>query len=250
MIIRKNAKDLSPGEKKAFTDAVLALKVQPSQLHPGDSTRGRYDDYVEVHYNAMMAMMMGHVPNWGHLSAAFGPWHRVLLHHFESELRSTSPQAASVALPYWDWTDGASTSAVFAPDLLGGDGRAADGQVLDGPFAYSAGHWKVVVKDDNTDPDFLARSFGTDASAPSLPDQSLQDPVMLLGVYDEAPWYDSARKTAVQRNRADQLFRFRLEYDLHNLVHRYIGGDMALASSPNDPVFWFHHCNLDRLWSY
>jgi hypothetical protein len=24
---------------------------------------------------------------------------------------------------------------------------------------------------------------------------------------------------------------------------------MALAASPNDPVFWLHHCNLDRLWS-
>lgn len=250
MIIRRNAKDLLPLEKKAFTDAVLALKNQPSQLHPGDAARGRYDDFVEVHYNAMMAMMMGHVPNWGHLSSAFGPWHRVFLYHFESELRATSVQAASVALPYWNWTDDASTAAVFAPDLLGGNGRASDGQVLDGPFAYSTGRWNIVVKDSRADPDFLARSFGADQSAPALPDKKLQDPVMELSIYDETPWYDNKRKTAAQRDRADQLFRFRLEYDLHNLVHRYIGGDMALASSPNDPVFWLHHCNLDRLWSY
>lgn len=23
---------------------------------------------------------------------------------------------------------------------------------------------------------------------------------------------------------------------------------MELTSSPNDPVFWLHHCNIDRLW--
>ncbi|MER9586218.1 tyrosinase family protein [Mesorhizobium sp. M0276] len=250
MIIRKDAMHLLPTEKKAFTDAVLALKKQPSKFHPSDESRGRYDDFVEVHYNAMMAMMMGHVPNWGHLSAAFGPWHRVYLYHFESELRATSAEAASVALPYWDWTNKPSTAAVFAPDLLGGNGQPADSQVMDGPFAHAAGNWNVVVKDDNTNPDFLTRQFGADQSAPKLPGKTAQNAVMAIGVYDEAPWYDDSRKTAAQRNRADQLFRFRLEYDLHNLVHRYIGGDMALASSPNDPVFWLHHCNLDRLWSY
>lgn len=250
MIIRKNAKDLSSAEKKAFTDAVLALKARPSQLHPGDKTRGRYDDYVEVHFNAMSAMMIGHVPNWGHLSAAFGPWHRVYLHHFETELRATSAAAASVSLPYWDWTDNASTAAVFSSDLLGGTGRASDGRVMDGPFAFAAGHWKIAVKDDPSTPDYLTRQLGADSSATSLPTKAMQNAVMALTIYDESPWYDSKRKTAAQRQRVNDLFRFGLEYDLHNLVHRYVGGDMATASSPNDPVFWFHHCNLDRLWSY
>lgn len=247
MIVRKNAKELTAAEKAAFVDAVLVLKKQPSRLHPQDKSRGRYDDFVEVHYNAMMAMMIGHVPNWGHLSAAFCAWHRVLLFHFESELRSIKP---AVALPYWDWTDRDSTKAVFAADLLGSDGRQKDGQVTDGPFAYERGNWKIVVKDDAGNPDYLTRSFGADPSAKSLPDKRRdQDPVMALPVYDQAPWYDSQRTTAAQRDAADGLFRFRLEYDLHNLIHRYVGGDMALAASPNDPVFWLHHCNIDRLWS-
>src|SRR5207245_1593357 len=112
------------------------------------------------------------------------------------------------------------------------------------------GNWTVVVKDADTDPDYLQRQIGADPTAPALPDkQADQDPVMALTTYDEAPWYDSERRTPQQRARVDALFRFRLEYDLHNLVHRYVGGDMALAASPNDPVFWLHHCNLDRLWS-
>ncbi|MEU2075501.1 tyrosinase family protein [Streptomyces sp. NPDC013489] len=37
--------------------------------------------------------------------------------------------------------------------------------------------------------------------------------------------------------------------DIHNLVHRWIGGNMELTSSPNEPVFWVHHANVDRLWA-
>jgi tyrosinase len=247
MIIRKNAKDFGPDDKKAFTDAVLALKTKPSLLHPGDGLHSRYDDYVEVHLNAMNAMMIGHVQNWGHLSAAFGPWHRVLLAHFESELRMID---SSATLPFWDWTDADSTAAVFADDFLGSDGQGTDGQVMDGPFAFAKGKWRVIVKDDDSNPDFLARSLGADPSATALPDKTQdQDPVMALTDYDESPWYDDMRTTPAQRARVDTLFRFRLEYDLHNLIHRYVGGDMALAASPNDPVFWLHHCNIDRLWS-
>jgi tyrosinase len=35
---------------------------------------------------------------------------------------------------------------------------------------------------------------------------------------------------------------------LHNRVHVFIGGDMSPASSPNDPVFFLNHCNVDRIW--
>jgi tyrosinase len=34
-----------------------------------------------------------------------------------------------------------------------------------------------------------------------------------------------------------------------HLVHRWMGGTMVAMSSPNDPVFWLHHANIDRLWS-
>ena len=42
-------------------------------------------------------------------------------------------------------------------------------------------------------------------------------------------------------------FSFNLE-DIHNLVHVLVGGDMVdIATSAYDPIFWFHHCNVDRL---
>ena len=35
---------------------------------------------------------------------------------------------------------------------------------------------------------------------------------------------------------------------LHNRVHLYIGGNMAPMTSPNDPVFFLHHCFIDEVW--
>src|SRR5262249_32218204 len=81
MRIRKNVKHLSAAEKGRFVDAVLALKAVPSVLHPGDPVLRRYDDYAEMHMNAMMAS-----PGWAHRRPAFFPWHRVMVLQFENDL--------------------------------------------------------------------------------------------------------------------------------------------------------------------
>jgi tyrosinase len=39
-----------------------------------------------------------------------------------------------------------------------------------------------------------------------------------------------------------------LEGGPHDPVHNIIGGAMATMQSPNDPIFWLHHANIDRLW--
>lgn len=35
---------------------------------------------------------------------------------------------------------------------------------------------------------------------------------------------------------------------LHNRVHVFVGGDMSPSASPNDPIFYLNHCNVDRIW--
>lgn len=37
----------------------------------------------------------------------------------------------------------------------------------------------------------------------------------------------------------------------HNTVHMFVGGNTMPrpAVSPNDPMFWLHHANVDRLWA-
>ena len=41
----------------------------------------------------------------------------------------------------------------------------------------------------------------------------------------------------------------RLLEQVHNNVHLAVGGEMATAESPADPIFWLHHANVDRLWA-
>jgi tyrosinase len=38
--------------------------------------------------------------------------------------------------------------------------------------------------------------------------------------------------------------------NIHNGIHVWVGGTMSIVSTaPADPVFWLHHCNIDRIWA-
>jgi hypothetical protein len=44
-------------------------------------------------------------------------------------------------------------------------------------------------------------------------------------------------------------FQSGLEGTPHGTVHTTIGGNMGnFAGAGRDPIFWLHHCNIDRLW--
>ncbi len=217
MRIRKNVKHLSNDEKNRFVNAVLALKSKPSVLHPGDANLSRYDDYPEIHMNAMMAS-----PGWAHRRPAFFPWHRVMLLAFENDLVAADP---SVTIPYWDWPDSASNP--LTPGFLGGDGDPADSdKVKTGPFAHDgANAWTLKVKDDSGDPDFLQRSFGTDPTAMTLPTSSDVFTALNIDHYESFPWANSSSG-----------LRANVEISLHNLVHRWLAGTMGMMTSPNDPA--------------
>jgi hypothetical protein len=68
--------------------------------------------------------------------------------------------------------------------------------------------------------------------------------------YDSAPWSEAAMPSF--RNRLEGwLFRTgdQIGPRMHNRVHVWVGGDMQFGTSPNDPVFFLHHANVDRLWA-
>jgi hypothetical protein len=40
-----------------------------------------------------------------------------------------------------------------------------------------------------------------------------------------------------------------IEHSGHNIVHWFVGGKMgAKTTAVHDPIFWFHHANIDRVW--
>src|SRR5262245_26569356 len=94
---RVNHSALSATAKTALVNAILALKNDvDSVLHPG--LQNRYDDFVEVHKNAMLGPGMFHPMPHG--TPLFYPWHRVLLRQFERALQ-TAANDSTITLPYW-----------------------------------------------------------------------------------------------------------------------------------------------------
>jgi tyrosinase len=44
-------------------------------------------------------------------------------------------------------------------------------------------------------------------------------------------------------------FEFFWENYLHDNIHGWVGGSMAIAAwCAYDPLFWAHHCTVDRIW--
>jgi len=225
--VRHNHRDLTGPQKTAFVNAVLALKnAVDSVLHPG--AQKRYDDYVEIHKNAMIGPAM--FEPMPHGSPLFFPWHRILLRQFELDLQKAANDPA-ITLPYWDW-DQSDPGTPFTADFLGGDGDKAQGnRVTSGPFAFASGKFRIVVADDPQDDPGLRREFGEDAAA------HLPTPAQMSSGLGRIPYWGGS-----------SCFETVLEISLHNPVHNWVGGNMAEATSPNDPVFFLHHAYIDCLW--
>jgi len=43
-------------------------------------------------------------------------------------------------------------------------------------------------------------------------------------------------------------FEPNLENGIHGLIHMFVGFSMTVMISPDDPLFFLHHCNIDRLF--
>src|SRR5262249_2522958 len=123
MNTRKNHADLTAAEKATFVSAVLALKNKvKSVLKPGKMRR--YDDFVQVHKNAMMGPdMIMPMPHGGPL---FFPWHRILLRQYELALQAAGGDP-KIAIPYSGWGLPWAKNP-FTQYFMGGGGEVRQGQ--------------------------------------------------------------------------------------------------------------------------
>ena len=208
--------------------AVLRLKA-----------KGTYDQLVKDHRTAMPSMGTAmSMAKMAHRNPWFLPWHRQFLLRFERELRKVDDR---VRLPYWDWLDDRSkSSSLWDDDFMGGSGEGAKQHVATGPFAYGAGDWNLKVQSDGVRDPALRRALGQDGRLPSK--------AQIRGAIERTP-YDAAPWDDMKRSRRGRGFRPVLEHLVHDPVHMWVGGTMELPTSPNDPVFFLHHANVDRLWA-
>jgi len=245
MIIRKNVKTLKDSEKKDLVDAITSLKRD-----------GTYDQFVLTHNNAAMTPapwggdMEDAQRSMAHSGPVFLPWHREFILRFEKALQSVVPE---IALPYWKWEDDAGLpndhpGAVWSDDLVGGDGDPFDNcNVSSGPFSKS-NNWNIVCGSGDKD-GFLQRCFGKlQPGFQQLPDANDVSYAMGIGTYDQAPWSEASMGSF--RNTLEGWIGINKgPPELHNRVHCWVGGSMFPMTSPNDPVFFLHHSNVDRIWA-
>jgi tyrosinase len=219
MAVRKDANTLTAAERTELVAAILALKAA-----------GIYDQFVLRHANAIYLSI--------HRCSAFLPWHRRFIWDLESELQRVSNNP-NLGLPYWNWPQGGAGASMWDDDLLGGDGGAIDEIVTSGPFRQ--GQW-TIVNSSGGPAGPLTRAFGRAGWAQTLPTQAEIDQVGAVTPYDGPNWNDFS----------DPSFRNELEGwigpNLHNRGHGWVGGSMGPMTSPNDPVFFMHHCMVDKLW--
>ena len=174
----------------------------------------------------------------GHRNAAFCAWHREYIRRFELALQEAD---SDVTLPYWDWTRHTETDHVlFQDDFMGpngGTGGLGGGPVESGHFA-EGNNWSVderlhVEGVTTVDPP-------TDTNGTAL--------LRRIRPFEQLASEGSVRFAL--RQPTFHEFRPALEAGsrLHNFGHGWIGGLMAMMSSPQDPIFYLHHANVDRIW--
>ena len=222
--LRKSVRNLTADELEAFRKAfgeTMAIK----------------DNRGFTHIAGFHAVPDGHCRHWTE-KRLFLPWHRAYLKWLEVHLQD---HGDSVTLPWWNWS-----SQVSHQEGI--------------PAAYT----EATARVGNQDIPNVLREFRVQLDLPSGPIDGLtfRDP----GEPDELPFpydtirdrdpHDPTREIVGVINTQDELlgitnfvdFSNALQ-DIHDSIHGWVGGVMAQTSfAAFDPIFWAHHCMVDRLW--
>ena len=150
----------------------------------------------------------------------FLPWHRLYVMHFEQIIRDLTGQG-EFTLPYWDYTSAASFAI---PDEFQSKNR-------NDPV------WSALFKPNRNKDGGSLRSADVNAGEP-------------LNKH-----HRGARNFLVLPNLKEpsySAFCGQLDSQLHGAVHVFTGDETNMGAVPTaagDPVFWLHHCNIDRIWA-
>lgn len=181
-------------------------------------------------------------------SRVFLTWHRAYIYVFEKALNSAlqwkrNNPTLELTLPYWDWTQFDATT-----DAANGIPRALDdatyvdgsGQTIENPLARAFSLYRQLNQGLSGNDVFTARyPSGLLAAIPELADD-------------------------VERNLDNPSFMGfsnDLNFGAHGAIHVEVGGIDAQSALPGqtgdmrqvvsaayDPIFWFHHSMVDKVW--
>jgi tyrosinase len=217
--VRKDAENLSAGERDRFLRALATLKATPNA----------WDKFWRMHEQAG-----GGPPGaWAHGVPIFLAWHRIMLLHLERELQAIDP---SVALPYWVFD--ANAPKLFATNFLGRvDPVAIDSTIVQFDILNPLFGWRIDTPGfalPTASPPVAAgplrRQRNGDVNPASFPGSTLQRGFMGASLYGDMRGF--------------------LENSYHGSAHTFIGGWLRnFLHSPGDPLFFLLHANVDRAWA-
>ncbi|HVF05791.1 MAG TPA: tyrosinase family protein [Frankiaceae bacterium] len=227
--VRRDIYSLDPDDPivVGYANAVATMKQRDTV--PTDVTSWAYQAGIHGSYAPPQAL-------WNtceHGSWFFTPWHRMYLRWFEEIVRAAvvlNNGPEDWALPYWNYT-------------------ATDGGNPVLPPAFRDPGSPLYVAQRRTTP-FDVNGGDPIPAGATLIDATLQVPTFVPP--DGAPpsaGFGGQRSAPIHFGRGFGA----LELQPHNVMHNAIGGFGGLMTDPNtaaqDPIFWLHHANIDRLWA-
>ncbi|KAK0615237.1 hypothetical protein B0T17DRAFT_381458 [Bombardia bombarda] len=227
--VRREWRSLDPSEKTNFVNAIHCIAKTPSSWEQNRNTT-IYDDFAILH---------GGIGSWCHRSASFLPWHRYTLAIFENILKTKC--GFEGAIPYWDWSldwaNLANSSIWSSSSGFGGDGDPLGTEtvgggrcVTDGPFS----DLRPIIYNHTYIPHCISRGFKDIKTN-------------ITGQISGRP-FSPESMGAILGKQTYKEFVKEVENQLHNSLHQSVNGDFKAMTAANDPLFYVHHAQLDRMW--
>ncbi|KAI1455175.1 Di-copper centre-containing protein [Annulohypoxylon moriforme] len=258
--VRKSWDEIDDVTRADYIRAVHCLAAKPPLTDKGlaPGIVNRLDDFTYIHINQT---------NFIHQSGYLLPWHRLFLWQMEKALREECGYKGY--LPYWDvprFSDNQTKSKIFDGSMtsFGGNGAfvpqgprkvilpglaianfslpkpagTGGGCITDGPFKNFTISLGPVAK-EVIDP---ANKFGYQPNQRCL-SRDFHDGSS-KGVLN---W---ANATTIVASDTIKELRNNVESLWHLNSHTFVGAEAADPfSTPNDPVFYLLHAQIDRLWA-
>lgn len=265
--VRKEWRELTSNEKAEYLRAAVCLRKLPKEKYADiDVVTTRMDDLVYTHFTLNTEI---------HFVANFLPWHRWYVQLHEDLLRTECGFTGTQ--PYWDWSIDADAkdmpnSPLFDPvTAFGGNGKNTGSDepgfqrcVVDGPFAntnLTLGMGWPNLNDPGNRLHCFTRAFnggeGNDENGDLIIgdmqagayNSKVMDTIYAFEKFSEMANMLEGLPHAQSLSFLTLLTLAYLEYTNTSAVHSVIFGDMGPATSPNEPLFFLHHGNIDRAWA-
>jgi tyrosinase len=225
ILVRRSIYSLSANDLTALRDGVAAMKAR----QPNNPTSWLFQANIHGTYDQVPPQLDDVWATCQHGSFFFLSWHRMYVYYFDRILRaSAGPGHSDFALPYWNY--GVPAQRIL-PDAFRNPANATNSLYV-GQRSTSVNAGQPVPASATFDTQAMATiNFASpEGSGQSFGGQTLIAPEHFTGPHG------------------------RLESQPHDVMHVTIGGPGGLMTDPNtaarDPIFWLHHCNIDRLWEH